>query len=480
MNTTQAFLLQLFSWQALLDICLITAGFFFLYRTLSSLGTSKIFIGICIAFALFATASIFNLEGVKWIFRNISQVAVLAMIVIFQPELRKFFEKLVSLYHKGNRQKGLGQDISTIIAESVWRMAEQRCGALLVFPGHEAIDDKLSGGFELDAKVSIPLLLSIFDHHTPGHDGAVIVQNGKLNRFGVRLPISVSGRLSNDYGTRHHAGMGLSEQSDALILVVSEERGKISLFARGSMRTLNSAGEVKDALARHDHKNGLTTVSKGIFTDRWALMQLGLCLVIAMVFWFSLIVVNKQIVERVISLPVEYTAPETGLVLVGDKIDRVKVHVTGTVSDLDSLAASHTAVQVTLGDMVEGKNSVLISEENLRLPRHITLLGSDPDRFEVSLAGIVRKAVPVTPQLIGKLPIGKKIKAIKMEPEMVQVLAPPDREGHKTTNISTTPIYLNSVDSTSTLFCKIVAPPAMQPVDRKWPDVKVTIEIEEQ
>lgn len=477
MNVFDAFLVQILSWQALLDIGIISAGLFFLYRTLTKLGTWKIFVGICLAFLVFVFASILNLEGVEWIFRNVSHVAVLAMIVIFQPELRKFFEKIVLIY--GHKKKVQFKDDIETVAESLWQMAKDRCGALIVIPGQESLNDKISGGYELNANVSVPLILSIFDHHSPGHDGALVYENNKLTRFATRLPISESGKLDNGYGTRHHAGMGLAERSDAIAFIVSEERGKVSLFSSGRMRGLDSTKEIVAAINTHHRKYGFAGKQRGGFFNRLIFAQIGVCVAIASFFWSSLVVVNQQIVERVVTVPVEYTAPKSGLVLVGDKVDEVKVHLTGTKSDLDNLSISKTSVNVNLSKMSEGTRLVLITKDDLRLPRNVTLLDAEPSGLDIILAGIVQKTVPVVPQLIGKLPEGKQLKNIKVEPETVQILAPPDRNGSKTINVSTTPIYLNSIESSSSLFCKIIAPPSMQSVDKKWPDVTITIELEE-
>lgn len=477
MNITEAFLIQLLSWQALLDIALITAGLFFLYRTLARLGTWKIFVGICIAFLVFVFASILNLEGVEWIFKNISHVAVIGMIVIFQPELRKVFEKIVSLY--GRKKVNNQRETSEIIAETLWKLAKVKSGALIVFPGKESLNDKVSGGYILNGTVSVPLIQSIFDHHSPGHDGAMILDSEKITSFGVRLPISESGKLGEEYGTRHHAAMGISEQSDAMIFIVSEERALVSMFSKGTMTPMQSPADIVSAIDRHNQRLGTFRGEYETALNQKAVAQIATCTLIASIFWSSLIVVNQQIIEKVITVPVEYTAPRNGLVLVGDKVNEVKVHLTGTKSDLDSLSAQ-TSVIVNLDDVEAGDRVVLVTKENLKLPRNVAILDSVPASLDVTLAEIVQKTVPIVPQLVGKLPEGKKIKNIKVQPDTIQVLAPPDRDGSRTVNASTTPVYLNSIGSSSVLYCKIIAPPSMQPVGKKWPDIMITIELEEQ
>lgn len=470
-------LAQLLTWQALLDIAIIASGLFYLYRTLLRLGTWKILLGIGLAFLLYTFSSLLNLTGVNWIFNNISHVAVLAMIVIFQPELRKLFEKLVSIYSRTSQSANAAPP--SMLAETLWRMGRLRCGALVVIPGRENIEDKITGGYPLDGSVSTALIQSIFDHHSPGHDGAVILADGKITRFGVRLPISETGRLTDDYGTRHHAAMGMAEACDALVFAVSEERGVVTLFSGGEMQEMPSPEHIVSAIAQHNQHLGSFGLERESGFSRRTIVQAASCLVLAMVFWSTLNMVTQQRVERLITVPVEYTAPKNGLVLVGDKVNEIKVHLSGTKADLDNLAQSQPSVTIALEEMNAGERTVLISEDNLRLPRNINLVDAVPDNLEITLAEIVQKTVPIIPQLIGSVPEGLTVKNITIEPDSVQVLAPPDRNGNKTVNVSTTPVYLRFIETTSTLYCKIIAPPSMQAVSGKWPDVQVLIELEQ-
>jgi DNA integrity scanning protein DisA with diadenylate cyclase activity len=153
---------------------------------------------------------------------------------------------------RGGKTETLVESLVGTIADALYRLAEERHGAIIVLPGKEPIQEWLAGGFVLDAEPSFPLLMSIFDPHSPGHDGALIVEKGRLSQFGVRLPISDTNKLPAVFGTRHHAAMGLSEKSDAMVLVVSEERGAVSLAI-----DLAKAGAGKQILADHGGKHPL-------------------------------------------------------------------------------------------------------------------------------------------------------------------------------------------------------------------------------
>ncbi len=470
-----ALLFELFSWRALLDILLISAGLFFLYRTLLRLGTWKIMAGILLAFLIFIVANALHLKGIEWIYQNVSHIAALGLIVIFQPELRKVLEKAVSV--PPHRFKDQDTLLQSLIAESLIKLAQERCGAILVFPGKEPIKEKISGGYQLNAVPSTPLILSIFDSNSPGHDGAVIIEGNKLTQFGVRLPMSQSARLSEEYGTRHHAAMGLAEQTDALALVVSEERGRVSMFTNGEMRPLRNAEEITAAIINHQRHMGFLRRDSVPKIRKRTIFQITASLIIAVVFWSTLMVSQREVVERVLPVTIDYTSPAEDLVLVGDKANEIKLHLTGPKSEIDNLALNPPSVKIDLSRMAKGSQTIIITSENLRLPKGITLLDASPQQLKLTLAAVVERNVAITPQIIGKLPGSLKIKKITVTPATVLVTTPVSKEDKASDEVLTTPIYLESISTDSKLFCKVIARPSMQPVTKRWPDVEVFIEL---
>ena len=467
---------ELISWRAILDIFLIAAGMFFLYRTLLRLGTWKIVAGILVAMAIFWVASFMDLKGIGWIFSNISQVAVIALIVLFQPELRKILEQTASV--KRSEPRDLDERLSHLVVDALLKLAQQRRGAIVVFPGKEPIEEWLSGGFVLDAKPSLPLIMSIFDPNSPGHDGALIITNGKFSRFGVRLPVSQSSKLPEEYGTRHHAAMGLVEKSDALAIVVSEERGNLSIFHEGKIRQeSDSENMVKTIISHWKDMASFPTVFHKEKARLPVFIQIFASLVLAVFFWSTLIGSQKEILEKVITVPVEYTASSPNLTLVGDKAEDVRLHLSGPKSAIDSVSPSHTSVKIDLSKAVPGKQSFIITRENIYLSKEIHLLDVVPSSFELTLAEIVEKELVIKPQLVGKLPGGLKIRSLKVNPEKVKVFSPASDEMDKLISLTTTPIYLNNIYETTTIYCKIVALPAVQPKEKRWPDVMVAITV---
>ena len=464
-------------WRALVDIVLIAGGIFFLYRTLKQIGTWGIAAGILVALALYLLASLLDLKGIEWIFGNLSHVALIALIVIFQPELRKIFERAASI--RRLKQIDSGEELIGILVEALWNMAEKRQGAIVVLPGKEPIQEWLSGGYKLDAKPSTPLIMSIFDPNSPGHDGAIIVSGGKITRFGVRLPMAQSSRIPEEYGTRHHAGLGLAERSDALVIVVSEERGKISIFKNGKMRPVENRDKLAKSIASYRQDLAAFSIELPEGTNRWrAGAQMLASFALAVFFWSTLIISQGEMLEKVVTVPVEFTASSPHLALVGDKDKSVRLHLSGPKSDLDELDLAELSVKIDLSKALAGKQSYVITAENMRLPRNVSLIDVVPSSVELTLAEIAEQEITIKPQLVGKLPGQLKIVSVEVIPAKVKVLSPAVASKDKIDSVITTPIYLESIYDTTRLFCKIIAPPSVQPLDKRWPDVEVVIKVD--
>jgi diadenylate cyclase len=465
-----------FDWRALIDILLMSFGLFFLYRTLQRLGTWGVAAGILVAMVVYFLASILDLKGIEWILGNLSQVTVIALIVIFQPELRKIFERAASL--RRSKKVDFDDVFTGLLVEALWSLANKRQGAIVVLPGKEPIQEWLSGGFELDAVPSTPLIMSIFDPNSSGHDGAIIVSRGKLSRFGVRLPVSQSARLPEAYGTRHHAAMGLAERSDALIIAVSEERGKISVFKEGKMLAMDQREKLSASISEHVQKTASSSLDLPQGKVHWrTVVQMSVSLGLAIFFWSTLIIAQGEILEKVLTVPLEFTASPENLVLVGDKDKDIRLHLSGPKSDLDEINPLDLSVKIDLSKAVTGKQEFVITADNLRLPRKINLLDVVPSAVELTLAEIVEQEVFIKPQLLGKLPNNMKITSMKVIPEKVKVFSPASTNKDLMLSLITTPIYLDSIYGSTSVFCKIIAPPAIQPAEKRWPDVEVMITV---
>ncbi len=250
-------LLQLanMEWSDYLDIVVVA---FLLYKLLPlfrSAGTLQILKGIVAVFVLAWVTDVLDMYTLNFILTQVMTVGLLALVVLFQPELRRILD------HIGNvkLQNILGiqhqpQEFDTVISQTVMaceQMSKERVGALIVFARDNPLEEYFKTGTIIDAQVSEQLLRNIFFPKAALHDGAMIVREGRVTAAGCVLPLSNSKHLSADLGTRHRAGVGISEVSDAVVVIVSEETGTISV-AVGGMLKRHLAPQMLERLLRNE------------------------------------------------------------------------------------------------------------------------------------------------------------------------------------------------------------------------------------
>lgn len=194
--------------------------------------------GIIVLILVFAVSYIFELYTLQWLMNQLFTIGILAIFIIFQPELRRALEKIgqgsIFSFGYADEDQQVHERINQVI-DAARYLAERRIGALIVFERETGLSEYIESGTKLDAKVSAPLLINIFIPNTPLHDGAVIIRRGKIAAAGCYLPLSENPFISKELGTRHRAGIGMSEVSDAIVVIVSEETGQISLAIQGQM-----------------------------------------------------------------------------------------------------------------------------------------------------------------------------------------------------------------------------------------------------
>ena len=228
-------------WTDIVEVLIISV---LLYKVLAWIKESKawsLLKGILFILLFVMVAAMFSMTTILWIAKNIFGVAVTAMVVVFQPELRKALEQLgrrkvlSSLFQFDNRIAGERFSDETIneIVRGSFEMGRAKTGALIVVAQNDPLTDYEKTGIMLDSAISSQLLINIFEHNTPLHDGAVIVQGNRIVSATCYLPLSENMELSKELGTRHRAGVGISEVTDSLTIIVSEETGRVSVAYEG-------------------------------------------------------------------------------------------------------------------------------------------------------------------------------------------------------------------------------------------------------
>lgn len=223
----------------LIDILLIAVIVYQMLKLIKETRAMQLLKGVLILFAILEISSWMNLNTLNYLLRSAMQVGMFALVVIFQPELRNILEKmgrsrvgrLINLSSSSDMQDyAIGE-----IAKASDNLSQTKTGALIVIERETKLGDVIGTGTLIDATVSSALLENIFVPKTPLHDGAVIIRGDRVHTAGCLLPLTSNENLSRELGTRHRAALGISEASDALVVVVSEETGKISIAVNGRL-----------------------------------------------------------------------------------------------------------------------------------------------------------------------------------------------------------------------------------------------------
>lgn len=276
-----------------LDILLVA---FLIYLVLVLLRrTHSFFIlgGIFVLFAIYSLALLFNLFLTGIILQYFFTFLIIIIVVVFQKEFRNFFEWLFVLGWHRQKRATVPENTVTEILETTQYLADKKRGAIIVLSGIEPINRFLENGIPLNGHLSKTLLLSIFDPSSPGHDGAVVVEGARVKEFGAHLPLADKFFNYKDLGTRHRSALGLSERSDALVVVVSEERGTISLAHHGELTVMKDADELKERLTTFLIQENNSENS----WQRWFLQNTGekvLAFLISLALWILLVLRIKQ------------------------------------------------------------------------------------------------------------------------------------------------------------------------------------------
>lgn len=217
----------------LLDIAAVTIIFYRAYLVIQGTTASRMLIGLIFILILSVAVQALNMSGMIWLVDQIRTVWVIAFVIIFQPELRRlllFFGQ--SGFLRNIIKLGIPEYIEDII-KACELLAKRRNGAIIAIERSTGLRNIVETGLHLEANISQQLLLSIFNPRSPLHDGAVIIENDQIAAAKCLLPLSPNPYLETSVGTRHRAGVGLSEQSDAIVIIISEETGKISVAFKG-------------------------------------------------------------------------------------------------------------------------------------------------------------------------------------------------------------------------------------------------------
>jgi diadenylate cyclase len=464
----------------ILDIIFISIfiyiGLFFLKYTKSAMP----FLGVVILLGVYTLAQIFNLHLTSLALQYFFGMILIIFLIIFQEEIRRFFEYLASMGSrqiKSRKVASSSKSVNTIV-QAVANLAHQKKGAILILPGKESIDRHLSGGEQIDGIVSAALIESIFDPKSPGHDGAVVIVKDRVTHFGVQIPLSKNFNEIGKRGTRHSAALGLSERSDAFILVVSEEKGTISVARNGRLRVLAGPAEAitkMNIFLKEVHPEVSVPAGVRFFKSNY-LEKLGAICIALLIWYFSLF--QAETMQRDFQVPVVYRSVPEGLTILSSEPREVTVTLAGRgQAAFNRLNVSTLEIAVEGRNMVNGENIITIRDGFLKKPPHIAVVNIRPSDIIVQAQGHDQIELPVHADLdLESLDENYVVRGISLSQEKVKVIIP---QGQKfPTSIQTEPISLVGIESSISVVTSLVMPDGVRLKNNDIGQVNVVIQIE--
>lgn len=365
----------------LLVATIVYTGLVWIRRTHAALVAA----GMVILGVFYVVARALELQLTAWIFQGFFAVFVIMIVVIFQEELRQLFEQVAVWGLRRERRRPPASETADTLLRALADFAQARIGALVVIPGSQPITRHVRGGIDLGGAVSYPLVRSIFDPHSPGHDGAIIVEGDRITRFAVQLPLSSDFRQLSGTGTRHAAALGLAERCDAMCVVVSEERGEISVAVDGRLERGVAPAQLGDWLRAR-------LAPPQPAARRWPWRELVTknaveklaSLVLVVSLWYLFVPGGRPTVQ---TFPVRVSVanlPE-GFRLESITPEEIWVTLSGPTRAFYFFDRNEVTVTVDAALAVLGRRTFQISQDDVKVPREFEFERVDPQYVKISV-----------------------------------------------------------------------------------------------
>ena len=443
----------------LVDIAVVSIFAYGVIRWFQSTRSRLVVSGFLTLVGLYFAARLLEMHLTLALLQAGITVVVVAIVVIFQNEIRRGFERvaLASRFGSARASAAADEDVDIII-EAVATMAHQKTGALIVLRGREPLERHLTGGVVLNGKLSEPLIYSIFDASSAGHDGAMIYEDGLVTRFAAHLPLSVEIQGDERFGTRHTAALGLSERCDALVIVVSEERGSISVAQDGRLTDMGSAAELKrrinDFVMRVSPEPSVGRLRRAL-TGGLGLKALSVA--VAVTAWIVALGYRSDTAVRTLSVPIVLENVPAGYSVENPSPFEVRVALSGPRRALERLTGSDVAIRLDVSRLKPGLQRATISTSEVEVPSGFVVQHIDPSTVRFRAERTVTRSVRVHPSTVGRLPAGITLKRIRVEPDRVELVIPQSKVGSIET-IPTEPVALDELAQSTTVERTLLPP----------------------
>ncbi len=411
----------IYRWRDILDILIMSYILFRLYVLFKGTNVLRVLMGLFFLWIFQKIALYVGLIVTSWAVQGFTAVATIIIIVIFRNEIRTVLQaKNIRALLWETRHHEVETPVN-IISEAIFEMAKKGTGAIMVIPGKEDINDSVHSGIKWDGLISKEMILSVFWHENPVHDGAAIIQGNRIAQVGAVLPLSHRKDLPSYYGMRHRAAAGLSENTDALIIVSSEERKNVVMAKSGEIFNVYTEEELSNRIKKH---LGIIDEKKtGYRKERMKLVTAAaISLVLITGIWLSF----TRGVDTIITLevPVEYTGSRQEIILLDASVKTVSVNLNGSATLLKNLTPGNVKVTIDLSNGEIGRNLFNITSDNISLPPGVFLRNTTPSSINIVLDRYSRKNVPIQADWQGKKLKNIQISSVSFKPAIAILSGP--------------------------------------------------------
>ena len=461
-------------WQDVLDIVFNAYILFRLYVLFRGTNVLRVIMAVVAMWIIGRSANAMGLVITNWVMQGVITLATFIIIIVFRNEISGVVRTRSVGFFLWEIPRTQNNAPVRIITDAVVKLAGSKIGALIVMPLKTGVDSIISSGVDINASLSREMLVNIFWPNAPLHDGAAVIQGGKITRAGTILPLSQNRHLASKYGTRHRAALGLTEQSDALVIVVSEERGKVSLVKDNRIHEVRDPDKIETLIKQYT--GGPEPVKKMRRQTRELLVAAMVCLLCTTGLWLSFSRGMETLANY--DVPIEFMNSDKKINIINTSASRSRLLISGARPLINALTLDQMSIKISLDGTAVGKNKLAITRQNVQLPPGIRLKNIEPDQVEVTLDAMAEKRVSVQADFSGKLPDGLIMTSISVIPETVKISGGGLTLDNVTT-VFTEKISLENLTRSGFVNAALVMSPATLRPDEKHKKVQIRYTISE-
>jgi uncharacterized protein (TIGR00159 family) len=383
------------TWRDLVDILFLTLVIYQLYMWFKETRALRVIIGLVALGGIYSVAKAWDLFLTTWVFQILWQVLIILLLILFQSEIRQVLEKVSPLrYLRARRHAGQNSFVADL-SQTVFELAAEQTGALIVLTRDDNPAEFIHSGQRIMALPDPALIKSIFNRNAPAHDGAVIITRDRITQMGCILPLSEKEDLPEHYGTRHRAALGLSENCDAVCVVVSEERSEVSTVVGSTLSSWQTSEELTEKLKEwiegpQIQVPALQQFFKDAFIFNWK-TKLGALVLVTVAF-----LAFQQEVQINLTAPIRYDHLPAEFVVDDGSANAVGLTLAGRRNRINTLKQEDIQVHVNLSRFSPGDHLIKLSARNIDMPSGVRIGRITPQNISIVLKSVTSDQGPVS------------------------------------------------------------------------------------